>query len=94
VYAGLAERSRRADLEVNGGASLARLGDDTGAMAAYARALAIEPEHPKALMYRANSLLRLGDTAAAVAAYQSFLAGHPTGESAEQVKRVLAQIAP
>lgn len=94
AYAALAGEERRADLEVNAGASLARLGDDAGAKAAFDRALAIEPEQAEASRYRANTMLRLGDVPGAVAAYRGFLAAHPAGEAAEQVKRVLAQLAP
>jgi tetratricopeptide (TPR) repeat protein len=93
-YAELAQAGGRPDLEVNAGASLARLGDDALAKEAYDRALVIDPTYAQALLYRANSLLRLGDTAAAVEAYRSYVAGHPTGETAEQVKRVLAQVTP
>jgi tetratricopeptide (TPR) repeat protein len=93
-YARLAAAGGRADLEVNDGAALARLGDDNGAKSAYERALAIDPSQPQAQQYLANALLRLGDTAGAIGAYRGFLTGHPDGEAAEQVKRVLAQLVP
>ncbi|HEX4822888.1 MAG TPA: tetratricopeptide repeat protein [Candidatus Polarisedimenticolaceae bacterium] len=92
AYARLAQAAPSADLEVNAGAALARLGDDAHAKEAYDRALAIDPANAQAQMYRANALLRLGDTAAATAAYQAFLAAHPTGDGSEQVKRVLEQL--
>lgn len=94
LYADLAAASPRADLEVNIGACLARLGDDAQAKEAFDRALAIDPDRPEAKLYRANALLRLGDVAAAAEAYRTFLALNPSGEAAEQVKRVLAQLAP
>lgn len=92
AYARLAAATPSADLEVNAGASLARLGDDAHAKEAYDRALAIDPTHAQAQMFRANSLVRLGDTTGAIAAYQAFLTSHPTGDAAEQVKRVLGQL--
>jgi tetratricopeptide (TPR) repeat protein len=85
---------KRADLEVNDGATLARLGDDAKARAAFERALAIDPEQPLARLYLGNSLLRQGDTPAATAAYRSYLEAHPSGSAAEQVRRVLAELQP
>jgi tetratricopeptide (TPR) repeat protein len=94
VYAELAQAQKRADLEVNDGASLARLGDDTKAKEAFERALAIDPAQPLAKLYLGNALLRLGDTAGAAATYQAFLTEFPSGASAEQVRRVLAELTP
>ena len=94
LYAKLAIADKRADLEVNDGASLARLGDDARAKEAFERALAIEPAQPLAKLYLGNTLLRMGDTAAAIATYRAFLTEFPTGASAEQVRRVLSELAP
>ena len=93
-YAELARAERRADLEVNDGASLARAGDDVKAKAAFERALAIDPNQAQAKLYLANALLRLGDVPAATAAYQAFLTANPTGATAEQARRVLAELSP
>ena len=93
-YAELALAERRADLEVNDGASLARSGDDVNAKAAFERALAIDPKQPQAKLYLANVLLRTGDVPAATAAYRAFLTEHPTGPTAEQARRVLAELTP
>jgi tetratricopeptide (TPR) repeat protein len=94
IYEELAKTSKRAELEVNDGASLARLGDDGKAKEAFERALAIDPSQPLAKLYLGNALLRLGDTAKATATYQEFLAAFPTGAPAEQVRRVLAELTP
>jgi tetratricopeptide (TPR) repeat protein len=94
LYAELAKAGGRADLEVNDGASLARLGDDVKAKAAFERALAIEPAQPLAKLYLGNALLRMGDTAGAASTYQAFLTEFPTGAPAEQVRRVLAELTP
>lgn len=94
LYAELAQASHRADLELNDGAALARMGDDTKAKSAFERALAIDPALPTAKLYLGNVELRSGDTAAATATYQAFLAANPTGAAAEQVRRVLAELTP
>lgn len=94
IYADLAKSQKRADLEVNDGASLARLGDDAEAKEAFSRALSLDPKHPVARLYLANAQLRLGDTAAATASYQAFLDAHPAGATAEQARRVLSELAP
>jgi len=70
------------------------LGDNEKAKAAFTRALAIDPDQPLAKMYLGNALLRLGDAAGAAATYQAFLTAFPTGASAEQVRRVLAELSP
>jgi len=94
LYAELALAQPRADLAVNDGACLARLGDDAEAKAAFTRALGIDPDQPLAKLYLGNALLRLGDTAGAASTYRAFLAAFPTGASAEQVRRVLAELPP
>jgi len=94
LYATLAREAKRADLEVNDGASLARQGDDAKAKQAFERALAIDPAQPLAQLYLANALLRMGDTQAATSTYRAFLGAYPNGASAEQVRRVLAELAP
>jgi tetratricopeptide (TPR) repeat protein len=94
AYAALAQAGGRADLEVNDGASLARLGDDAKAKEAFARALSIDPEQPLAKVYLGNALLRSGDASAAAATYREYLAAHPDGAAAEQVRRVLAELQP
>jgi tetratricopeptide (TPR) repeat protein len=92
IYAELAAATPRADLAVNDGASLARLGDDAEAKKAFERALALNPDQPLAKLYLGNTQLRLGDTAGAAATYRAFLSAFPTGASAEQVRRVLAEL--
>jgi tetratricopeptide (TPR) repeat protein len=92
LYAGLSAAQRRADLVVNEGASLARLGDDARAKEAFERALAIDPDQPLAKLYLGNTQLRLGDATAAAATYKAFLAAFPSGAAAEQVRRVLAEL--
>ena len=94
LYAELAAAQPRAELAVNDGASLARLGDHEKAKAAFLRALALDPNQPLAKLYLGNALLRLGDTAGAASTYRAFLQAFPTGASAEQVRRVLAELAP
>jgi tetratricopeptide (TPR) repeat protein len=89
MYAALAKTQQRADLAVNEGASLARLGDDARAKEAFERALALDADQPLAKLYLGNAQLRLGDRAGATATYRAFLAAHPTGAAAEQVRRVL-----
>ena len=93
-YAELAQANHRAELEVNDGASLARMGDDGKAKSAFERALAIDPTQPTAKLYLGNAQLRAGDTAAATATYQAYLAANPAGAAAEQVRRVLAELTP
>ena len=94
IYAELAHAQARADLEANSGAALARLGDDARALAAFERALALDAGNGRAALYRANALLRLGRASEATAAYRKFLAAHPEGETAEQARRILAQLDP
>jgi len=94
IYAELALAEARPDLEVNAGAALARLGDDVKAIAAFERALAIDSGDRRAALYRANAMLRLGRASEATAAYRAFLAAHPDGETAEQARRILAQLDP
>ena len=94
IYADLARAGGRADLDVNAGAALARLGDDAKAVEAFNRALAIDPEQARARMYLGNALLRLGRGKEAADAYEAFLKSHPDGQAAEQVRRVLAELRP
>jgi tetratricopeptide (TPR) repeat protein len=97
VYAALAEETHaqgRADLAVNDGAALARLGDDAEAKKAFERALTIDPGQPLAKLYLGNVQLRMGDAAGAAATYRAFLTEFPTGASAEQVRRVLSELRP
>jgi tetratricopeptide (TPR) repeat protein len=94
AYAALARAGGRADLEVNDGAALARIGDDERAKEAFERALTIDPSQKTARLYLANALLRLGRSDDAQAAYKSFLAAFPNGEAAEQVRRILAALQP
>jgi tetratricopeptide (TPR) repeat protein len=94
IYAELAPGQTRADLWVNDGAALARLGDNDKAKAAFTRALLVDPNQPLAKLYLGNAQLRLGDTAGAKQTYQAFLTAFPTGASAEQVRRVLAELTP
>lgn len=94
IYAGLARTTSVAAAEINDGVTLALLGNDEAAVAAYERALAIETDFPRALVYMANSLLRLGRGEEAVASYKTFLDLGFKGEVSERVRRILLQIAP
>jgi tetratricopeptide (TPR) repeat protein len=94
LYRSLAEQGSRADLEVNSGVALSRLGDSAGAAAAFRRALAIDPEQLRASLYLGNALLRTGKRDEAVAFYKKFLESESRSETAERVRRILAQIAP
>ncbi len=94
IYSRLAEDRDDAELELNSGVALALLGNDEGAVAAYGRALTLEPGRLEARLYLGNSLLRLGRELPAVAAYTQFLDEASGGESAERVRRILRQIAP
>ncbi|MCP3982513.1 MAG: tetratricopeptide repeat protein [bacterium] len=94
IYAVLAGAGSSARHEVNDGVALALLGDDDAAAAAYERALALDPDHPRARLYLANAQLRLGRREAAVATYVEFLKTGIRGESAERVRRILQQISP
>lgn len=94
IYAALAAAEARAEFELNDGVSLAMLGDDAGAVAAYRRALAIDPRLDAATLYLGNALLRLGEHDAAVTAYRDYLRAATGGERAERVRRILASIAP
>ncbi len=94
VFAGLARDAGRADLELNDGVTLSLLGDHAGALEAYGRALAIEPDNSLALLYRGNALMRLGRDGDAVVAYKAFLDRGGFGEDEERVRRILEQIAP
>ncbi len=81
-------------LVLNTGVTLAKLGDDPGALAVYDRILEDRPDHRLARLYRANALLRLGRRPEAAAAYRAFLDQDERGEAAERVRRILKQIAP
>lgn len=94
IYAQLAAAERGASREVNDGVSLALLGDDEQAAAAFRRALEAEPENRTAQLYLANAMLRLGRRDEAAGAYKSFLDLGSGGEAAERVRRILKQIAP
>src|SRR5204863_447963 len=60
LFAELAHEAPRAALEVNDGIALAGLGNDEAAIAAYERALALDPKEDRAQLYRGNAFLRLG----------------------------------
>lgn len=94
LYAELAQEEPRAELLVNDGVALAKLGDDAGAIEAYRRALALDPTEARARLYLGNALLRLGRKDEAVAAYRKYLDDVTSGEARERVRRILAQIAP
>ena len=94
VFSELARDAGRADLEINDGVTLTLLGDHDGALDAYGRALALEPDNSLALLYRGNALLRLGRDGDAVVAYKAFLDRGGYGEDEERVRRILEQIAP
>jgi tetratricopeptide (TPR) repeat protein len=94
IYTELADALQSVQLEVNEGISVARLGNDRAAVAAFNRALALDPEQAEARLYLGNALLRLGEREEAAQAYRAFLSRVSTGESAERVRRILEQIAP
>lgn len=94
LYQELARLRRSAELEVNNGVSMAMLGDDEAAVAAYRRALEIRPDDRLARLYLGNALLRLERREPAVEAYAAFLRQGGQGEAAERVRRILQQIAP
>jgi tetratricopeptide (TPR) repeat protein len=92
-YTELASAGDPASL-LNSGVTLAKLGDDLGALTLYDRVLEGHPDDRLARLYRANSLLRLGRRADAAAGYRAFLDQDQSGEAAERVRRILKQIAP
>jgi tetratricopeptide (TPR) repeat protein len=94
IYSELAGSTGGVAAEINDGVTLALLGDDEGAVAAYLRALEAEPQRPRALVYMGNALLRLGRRDEAVEAYRSFLDLGFKGEVSERVRRILVQVAP
>jgi tetratricopeptide (TPR) repeat protein len=94
IYAGLARSTGGATQEINDGVALAMLGDDEAAVAAYNRALKIEPDHKLARLYLGNALLRLERSQEAVTAYMGYLELDRADEAAERVRRILLQIAP
>jgi tetratricopeptide (TPR) repeat protein len=95
IYASL-EAAGAVDVSrtLNLGVTLARLGDDEAAAAAYRRVIALAPDHRQASIYLGNSLLRLGRRSEAAEAYQRALAADVEDEAAERVRRILSQIAP
>lgn len=93
IYSDLAG-SGSADLMLNAGVSLARLGDDGTALRTFERILEQDPAHRLARLYSANALLRLGRTADAAEAYDAYLDQDDRGEDAERVRRIMKQIAP
>jgi tetratricopeptide (TPR) repeat protein len=94
IYTELADAVQSVQLEVNEGISVARLGNDRAAVAAFNRALALDPEQAEARLYLGNALLRLGEREEAARAYRAFLSRVSTGESAERLRRILEQMAP
>ncbi len=94
LYAEMARGASRADLEINQGVSLARLGDDGAAIDAYRRALVLDASEERAWLYLGNAFLRLGRRDEAVAAYKRYLEEASEGPSRARLVRILAQIAP
>jgi len=94
LYAELARGGGRADLEINQGVALARLGDDAGAVDAYRRALGLDPAEKHARLYLGNSLLRLGRRDEAVTEYKRYLDEVHEGPARARLVRILGQIAP
>ncbi len=94
LYADLARIGERAALRVNEGVAFAGLGDDSAAIEAYRRALAIDPAEDRARLYLANALLRLGRTEEAVAAYRKYALDVDLGPARERVREILAQLDP
>ncbi len=94
IYGELAASSDRADLALNNGVTLALLGEDEHALAAYDRALELDPDGFRARLYRGNALLRLGRNDEATQAYLAYLDAGGGGAAGERVRRILRQIAP
>lgn len=94
IYGELSAASRRTDLAVNNGVALALLGRDEQAVSAFDRALAIEPDHARAQLYKGNALLRLGRRDEAAQAYLAYLDSGGGGAAGERVRRILEFIAP
>lgn len=93
-YTDLAGDSDDGRVELNRGATLAALGDDHGALAAYEKAAALSPRLAPAHLYTANARLRLGRPAEAASAYRAYLELAREGDAVEPVRRILRQIAP
>lgn len=94
AYEELAAGNPNADREVNLGVTLARLGNDPGAIEAYRRALELDAGNLPARLYLGNSLIRIGETDEGVRAYKDYLDGGGVGEAAERARRILRQLAP
>jgi tetratricopeptide (TPR) repeat protein len=93
IYSELAA-SGDAKILLNEGVTLAMLGDDEAAAAAYRRALESDPGLHPAKLYLGNALLRLRRRQDAAAVYKGYLDEVKSGEAAERVRRILLQIAP
>jgi tetratricopeptide (TPR) repeat protein len=94
LYEELAAETGSVELAFNNGVTLALMGDDRAAVAAYEATLALDPGNAQARLYLGNALLRLGRQAEAVEAYRHYLGDNSRGEAAERVRRILKQIAP
>jgi tetratricopeptide (TPR) repeat protein len=94
LYRGLADETASTEHLLNEGVSLARLGDDEAAAAAFRDVLETETTNNVARLYLGNALLRLGRSDEAAEVYRTFLDADSKGEAAEQVRRILTQIVP
>jgi len=94
IYQQLAAESDNIDLQLNTGVTLALLGNDSGAAAAYRKVLEADPVNRRALIYLGNALLRLGRRTEAAAAYGRSLGYGVEDEAAERIRRILLQFAP
>jgi tetratricopeptide (TPR) repeat protein len=94
IYGALAGSTGDAVAAANDGVTLALLGDDEAAVAAYRRALETDPGLARTRVYLANALLRLGQREEAIESYREFLDLGFKGEASERVRRILLQIAP
>jgi len=94
IYSELARAGSRADLWINDGVALVRIGDDAAAGLSFERALALDPSEPRARIYLGNTLLRRGRVSDAAAAFKRYVDDHPLGGEVERVRRIMAEIAP
>lgn len=74
---------------INRGICYSELGNDEKAVQSFLKALTIDPENRKALLYLANSFLRMGNLAEAENRYSQFIEKGGKGAEAERVKKIL-----
>jgi tetratricopeptide (TPR) repeat protein len=77
---------------VNMGLAKSALGDDKGAIAAYRRALAVDPKLLEARLDLGIALYRTGDEAGSRETLAAYLLAAPKGESTERVRKFLTAL--